>query len=145
MARVTKLINAFGKMAGWNSVTYNLFGRDVEGIVELSYDDNVDKEMMYGAGRMPLGVGEGNYSASTGLKLYKEEVVAIQDSIRGTGKRLQDLPPTDVVVMYEYEGRLVTDIIRNFEILKIGKSVKQNDKTVDQTVECICSHIDWNV
>jgi len=109
-------------MAGWNSATYNLFGRDVEGIVELSYDDNVDKEMMYGAGRMPLGVGEGNYSASTGLKLYKEEVVAIQDSIRGTGKRLQDLPPTDVVVMYEYEGRLVTDIIRNFQILKIGKS-----------------------
>ncbi|MDR9450813.1 MAG: SLC13 family permease [Acidimicrobiia bacterium] len=32
-----------------------------------------------------------------------------------------------------------------FEITKIGKAVKQGDKVVDQTVECICSHIDWNV
>lgn len=51
-------------MAGWNSVTYNLYGRDVEGISELGYDDNIEKEMIYGAGRMPIGVGEGNYQGN---------------------------------------------------------------------------------
>lgn len=131
-------------MAGWNSATLNLYGRDVEGISELGYDDNVDKEKIYGAGRMPIGVGEGNYEANVNLKLYKEEVIAIMDSLP-PGVRLQDIGPTDIVVQYEYQNRIYKDIIRNFEIVKIGKAVKQGDKVVDQTVECICSHIDWNV
>lgn len=144
MAQVTRLINKFGKMAGWNSATYHLYGRDVEGISELGYDDSVEKEKVYGAGRMPIGFAEGNYDANCSLKLYKEEVVALQDSLP-PGVRIQDLPPTDVVVQYEYENRIVTDIIRNFQVVGLGKAVKQNDKTVEQTVECMCSHIDWNV
>lgn len=144
MAEVTKLINAFGRMAGWNSVTLNLFGRDVEGISELSYDDTVSKENVYGAGKMPIGTGEGNYEANVGLKLYKEEVIAILDSM-GNGKRLQDAEPTDVIVTYEYKNRVYKDIIRNFQITSNGSSVNQGDTTVDQTIECMCSHIDWNV
>ena len=144
MAEVTTLINAFGKMAGWNSVKLNLFGRDVEGISELSYDDNVTKENVYGAGKMPLGWSEGPYEPTCGLKLYQEEVIAILDSLP-EGKRIQDAEPTDVIVTYEYKDRVYKDIIRNFQITKIGKAVKQGDGTVDQTVESMCSHIDWNV
>lgn len=131
-------------MAGWNSATYNLYGRDVEGISELGYDDNIEKEMIYGAGRMPIGVGEGNYQATCSLKLFKEEVVAILDSLP-PGVRLQDVAPTDVIVQYEYENRIYRDIIHNFQFTRGGKAVKQNDKNVDQTLECICSHISWNV
>lgn len=144
MAQVTKLINAFGKMAGWNSATYNLYGRDVEGISEFSYDDEIGKENVKGAGRMPIGFSEGDYNPSCGLKLYQEEVIAIMDSM-DEGKRIQDAEPTDIIVAYEYKNRVYKDIIRNFQITKIGKAVKQGDGTVDQTVECMCSHIDWNV
>ncbi|MEH6405763.1 MAG: hypothetical protein V7767_00635 [Leeuwenhoekiella sp.] len=144
MAEATKLINAFGKMAGWNSITVNIFGRDVEGISEISYDDNISKENIYGAGRMPIGVGEGNYEPTVGLKLYKEEVIAILDSIP-QGKRIQDAEPTDVIITYEYKGRIYKDIIRNFQLMKLGSSTSQGDSTVDQTTEAMCSHIDWNV
>lgn len=131
-------------MAGWNSVTLNLFGRDVEGISEVSYDDTVDKELIYGAGKMPIGVGEGDYKAKFGLKLYQEEVIAIMDSLP-PGVRLQDIISTDVIVQYTYNTRIYKDIIRNVEFTKVGKAVKKGDKTVEQTVEVICTHIDWNV
>jgi hypothetical protein len=144
MAKVVTLINAFGRMAGWNSVTLNLFGRDVEGIAEVSYDDTIDKELIYGAGKMPIGVGEGDYKAKFGLKLYQEEVIAIMDSLP-PGVRLQDVAPTDVIVQYTYNARIYKDIIRNVEFTKVGRAVKKGDKTVEQTVEVICTHIDWNV
>lgn len=144
MAKVVTLINAFGRMAGWNSVTMNLFGRDVEGIMELGYDDSIEKELIKGAGRMPIGVGEGDYNAKMTLKLYQEEVIAIMDSLP-PGTRLQDVAPTDVVVQYTYNARIYKDIIRNVEFVKIGKGVKKGDKTVDQGTEVICTHIDWNV
>ena len=144
MAKVVTLINAFGRMAGWNSVTLNIYGRDVEGISELSYEDSVDKELIKGAGKMPIGVGEGEYNAKMGLKLYQEEVIAIMDSLP-PGIRLQDIIGTDVIVKYEYNTRIVTDIIHNVEFMKVGKAVKKGDKTIDQTVEVICTHISWNV
>lgn len=131
-------------MAGWNSVTLNLFGRDAEGIAEVSYDDTIDKELIYGAGKMPIGVGEGDYKAKFGLKLYQEEVIAIMDSLP-PGVRLQDIAPTDVIVQYTYNTRIYKDIIRNVEFTKVGRAVKKGDKTVEQTVEVICTHIDWNV
>lgn len=144
MAQVTTLINAFGRMAGWNSATFNVFGRDVEGISEFSYDDMIDKELIYGSGRMPIGTGEGDYKPKVGAKLYQEEVIAIMDAMP-KGKRIQDAAPSDVIVQYEYQNRIYKDIIRNVEFVKIGKAVKKGDKTVDQTVEMICTHIDWNV
>ena len=131
-------------MAGWNSVILNIFGRDVEGISEVSYDDTIDKELIYGAGKMPIGVGEGDYKAKFGLKLYQEEVIAIMDSLP-PGVRLQDVAPTDVIVQYTYNTRMYKDIIRNVEFTKVGRAVKKGDKTVEQTVEVICTHIDWNV
>ncbi|PWA10972.1 hypothetical protein [Flavobacterium laiguense] len=144
MAKVVTLINAFGRMAGWNSVTLNIYGRDVQGITELSYDDVVEKEKIKGAGRMPIGIGEGDYDAKIGMKLYQEEVIAIMDSLP-PGFRLQDVIPVDVIVQYTYNTRIYMDIIHNVEFTKVGKAVKKGDKTVEQTVELICTHISWNV
>lgn len=144
MAQVITLINAFGRMAGWNSATFNVFGRDVEGISEFAYDDMIDKELIYGAGRMPIGTGEGDYKPKVSAKLYQEEVIAIMDAMP-KGKRIQDAAPTDIIIRYEYQMRIYMDIIRNVEFVKIGRAVKKGDKTVDQAVEMICTHIDWNV
>ncbi|MFV8351557.1 hypothetical protein ACNQHI_01185 [Flavobacterium sp. XS2P14] len=122
----------------------NILGRDAEGISELSYDDNVDKEVIKGAGMFGIGVGEGDYTAKFGLKLYQEEVIAIMD-VLPPGVRIQQIMPFDVIVQYTYKTRIYKDIIRNVEFTKVGKAVKKGDKTVEQTLECICTHIDWNV
>lgn len=143
MAEVKKIVNAFGTLVGWNATTVNFFGRDLEGITEIQYDDDVPKENMYGAGNMPVGQGEGNYGAKCKLVLFKEEVTAMLDAMP-KGKRLQEAAPTDIVVQYVYNSRIYKDIIRNVSITKLGRNVKQGDKVVAQELEVICTHIDWN-
>lgn len=144
MPQVENLVNKFGKMAGWNSATSNVFGRDIEGIFEVSYDDTIESEKIMGAGGMPVGFGDGNYEANCAVGVYAEEVSAILDSIP-PGKRVSDAVPTDFIQQYEYDGKIRTDIIRNFRILGLGKEIKQGDKVIGQKLVCFCTHIDWNV
>lgn len=143
MAQST-IINKYGKLAGWNSITVNLLGRDVEGITELEYDDTTEKENQYGAGKNPIGRGEGNYSAKASVTLYIEETNAIQRSLP-PGKRLADIAPFDIVVEYEYNGFKIKDRIHNCEFLGRGVAVKQGDKIIAYKHELIVSHIGWNV
>lgn len=142
--KIESLINKFGHMAGWNNVTANLLGRDLEGITELSYTDETEKENAYGAGNMPIGRGVGNYSAKASVTLYKEEVIALQMAV-GPGKRLQDIAPFDITVQYEYNGFIYVDRIRNCEFMGNGSEVKQNDKTIAYKYDLIVSHINWNL
>ncbi|WP_329804364.1 hypothetical protein [Flavobacterium facile] len=143
MAKVTTLINSFGKMAGWNSVTANIYGRDMEGINELGYDDTMEKENVYGAGPFPIGQADGKYEAKVKLVLVMEEVVAMLDAIPA-GKRLQEAAPTDIIAQYEYSSRIYKDILRNFTPTKLGRTIKNGDKVVGQELEGIITHIDWN-
>lgn len=138
------IVNKFGKVAGWNSITLNLLGRDVEGITEISYDDTTEKENIYGAGGYPVGRGEGNYAANASITLQEEERRAILASLPAN-TRMQDIPPFDIPVAYEYGGKLYKDIIRNCEFTNNGVEVSQNDKTMNFSFELIVSHISWNV
>ena len=131
-------------MAGWNNVTTTMMGRDVEGIIEASYNDSVEKENARGAGGMPIGRGEGNYEAECSITLYMEEVVALQRSLP-PGKRLTDIAPFDIAVSYNYQGVVYKDRIRNCEFTNNSVEVKQGDKTIARKFTLIVSHIDWNV
>lgn len=138
------IINKFGKLAGWNSITTNMMGRDVEGIKELEYSDSVEKENGYGAGQYPVGRGSGNYTAKASITLMVEEEIALQQSLP-RGKRLADISPFDITAEYEYNGFKYRDRIRNAEFTGRAVAVKQGDKTIAHKHDLIVSHIDWNV
>lgn len=138
------IINKFGKLAGWNSIKSTMMGREPEGISEIQYGDNVDKENIYGVGKDPIGRGEGNYKANASVTLTLEEVNALQMSLP-RGKRLSDITPFDWTVEYEYNGFKYRDRIRNCEFTGRSVEVKQGDKTIGSKFELIVSHIDWNV
>lgn len=144
MGLLGTLINKFGKIAGWNSVKVVMLGRQVEGITALSYKDNKEKENIYGAGEFPVGRGEGNYKAEASITLLKEEANALQLAL-GFGKRLTDIEPFDIPVMYEYKGLIMKDVIRNAEFTDNSVDVKQGDKSIATQYTLIISHIDWNV
>lgn len=144
MATASSLINKFGKLAGWNCITVNLLGRDVEGINELDYNDNTEKENVYGAGKFPVGRGEGNYEAKASITLLKEEVNALQNSLPPT-VGLDAIAPFPIVVEYEYNGFKKRDIIHNCEFKGSGVAVKQGDKSIATKYELVTSHIWWNV
>jgi len=144
MGKVSSIINKFGKLAGWNSITVNFLGRDVEGITELEYNDTTVKENAYGAGKYPVGRGEGNYEPKASITLYVEETNAIQRSLP-PGKSLADIAPFDIVVEYEYNNFKYKDRIHNCEFTGRGIAVKQGDKTIAFKHELVVSHIGWNV
>lgn len=131
-------------MQGWNKITINLLGRDVVGISELSYSDTTKKENAYGAGNMPVGRTEGNYEAKASITLYKEEVDAITKSLP-SGKRLQDIEPFDIIVLYDKKGEIKKDRINYCEFTGNAVEVKQNDGSISVKCELIVSHIDWNI
>jgi hypothetical protein len=137
------IINRFGKLTGWNSITWNWFDRDVEGITQLAYSDTVDWENQYGANKMPIGEGEGNYEASASVTLKIEEVRAMEEALP-QGVRLQDVSAT-VIVEYEYGGKIYKDVINNVRIRTRGIDVSQSDKSIEHQHELKVSHIDWNV
>lgn len=139
----TKLINKFGNVSGWNSVSLTMLGRTVEGITEISYNDSMEKENVYGAGGYPIGRGEGNYKAECSITLLKEEIIALQ-TVLAPGKRFVDIAPFDIIVTYKYKSLIYRDIIRNCEFQGNGVDVKQNDKSIAQKFDLIVSHIDWN-
>lgn len=132
-------------MQGWNSITVNLLGRNLEGITEINYTDSTTKENVYGAGGMPIGRSEGNYEAEASMTLLKEEADGLRLSLP-PGKRLQDIAPFDIVVVYENKtGLILTDIIRNCEFTNDGVEVAQSDGTIATQYTLIISHIDFNV
>jgi hypothetical protein len=139
------IVNKFGTLQGWNTVTANILGRDVEGITELAYDDKEKKENVYGAGKYPIGRGRGNYEPKASITLMKEEVDALKLSLP-PGKSIRDIAPFDMVVQYETEnGIILKDRIRNAEFMGDGVEVKQNDMTITTKYELLISHIEWNV
>ena len=139
------VINKFGKMQGWNSVTANLLGRDLEGVSEIDYDDNRKKENVKGAGSYPIGRGYGDYEAKASITLFKEEVDALKLSLP-LGKSILDIAPFDFVVEYETEaGAILKDRIRNAEFMNDGVTVKQGDLTIGRKYDLLISHIEWNV
>lgn len=132
-------------MTGWNSITVNVMGRDLEGITQLSYTDSETKENVYGAGKFPIGRSSGNYEATATISLYKEEADGLRLSL-GTGKRVMDIAPFDIVVQYENQvGVILKDRIRNCEFKNDGVEVAQSDGTIVTEYELLVSHIDYNV
>lgn len=144
MPQVTPtIINKFGKIIGWSKIILTLYGRDVEAIAEISYDDEQDKDNEYGGGKYPIGQSEGNYKAKASINLYSEEVVAIQ-KVLPPGIRIQDIPPTDISIEYDYTGMLVKDILRNASFKNNGREIKQGDGKIVTKFDLLISHIDWN-
>lgn len=141
MAQAT-IINRFGKIAGWNSLTARFFGRNVEAFNELEYHDKQSIENAYGGGEYPIGEEEGNYETENcSISLYSEELIALQKG--APGGRLNKLPATDFVSQYEYNGVIYKDILRNVRFRNNGRQVTQGNGKIVTKIDLKVSHIDW--
>lgn len=138
------IINKFGRIVGWNNLTVRTLNRNLEGITELMYDDELALENERGSGKYPIGTSESNYSAKCSITLFSEELVALQASIP-KGTRIQDIPAFPIVVEYDRNGFIQTDVIQNCRFKTNGREVKQGDGKIVFKVDIHCSHIDWNV
>ena len=141
------IINQFGQMVGWNDITVNLLGRDLEGITEIEYGDESEMNNEYGAGEYPIGRSKGNYSATASITVYEEELKALEKSlpiVGGRRQRMQEIPAFDIAVTYEYGDNIITDVIRNCKFKNTGKVGKQNEGKMTKKLDLLTSHIEYN-
>lgn len=133
------LIN--GKEYAWANVSIVLAGAPVIGITAINYSDTEAKENTYGSGKMPIGRGEGNYSATVELTLRANELEAIAS--RAPNNRLQDFGVFDIIVSYLVGTTRSTHKIRNCEFTGNTRNLNQGDTKIEGQPGIICSHIDW--
>jgi len=138
----TVLIN--GTAYAWCDITVNILGVPVAGISAIKYADNQEIEDNFGAGRLPVSRGYGEIKTTGSVSLHSEEVVALQKTV--ASKRLQDIPPFDIVVSYlPTSGSVTTDILRNAQFKGNGRDAKKGDKMLNVEIELIVSHVEWGV
>lgn len=131
-----------GTAYAWVDITVNILGVPVAGISAISYSDEQEIEDNYGAGRFPVSRGYGEIKTEASVTLHAEEVRAIQEA--APLKRLQDIPPFDVVVSYlPKSGIVTTDILKNCQFKKNARDVKQGDKKIEVEIPLVCSNIIW--
>jgi len=119
-----------GNKIGWGNVKVALFGRQVIGITAISYKKKSEKELLYGAGREPLGVGIGNNSYEGSITMYRYEVDAILAGARDKNKDadLSDISTFTISVGRAMDdGGFQTDHI-SAQFMESGSELKQGDK-----------------
>ena len=139
-----QVINKFGKLVGWSDVDITIYGRKLEGITAISYSDDVSIEPAPGAGRMPVGYEEGNYTAKASITVYKDEIIALLKSLP-KGTRVQDLEAVPVPVVYKYHGEIYKDVLQNVKIKNNGTDLTQGSGKSEVQLDLFLTHIEWNV
>jgi hypothetical protein len=136
------LIN--GRAYDWASLKAQLLGQTIAGITAVMYEDTQAKVDNGGAGTMPTSRGYGKYEAKASVTLEMKEVERIQAAV-GTGRRLQDIPPFNIIISYVNESNLlVTHTLWNCEFTNNKREIKTGDTNIDVQLELIISHITWS-
>lgn len=97
---------------------------------EISYDDELEKELKYGLGSKPRGWGVGNYKASGKMTLLLEDYNDFTDYCKRQGKGIYDIVIPKVVISYANDNLpITTDVLPMVTFTKKSNKSSQGDKT----------------
>lgn len=124
------MLKVNGRAYDWGDVDLKIPGLNLE-IQEISYDDELEKEVAYGMGQKPRGYGEGNYKASGKLSLLRDDFDELLDYCKRTDTALYRLIFDKIAVSYANDGgRTRTDILNKVTITKASHKAGQGDKNL---------------
>lgn len=124
-----------GKVYDWADVDFKIPGLDIE-VQEISYDDELDQEAVYGRGNKPRGFGTGNYSSTGKISLLRDDYHKLLAYCKAKGVSFFKLQFPSVVVSYGMEGeKTVVDELKMVQISKRSNSVTQGDKSVKVSLD----------
>lgn len=125
---MASLIN--NKAYDWADVTVILPGLDVE-VEEISYDDELEKEAVYGRGNKPRGYGTGNYKASGKISLLREDYNELVEYCKHNKIAFYSLLIPKIVVNFGNEGMpMHTDVLEKVTFEKRSYKNAQGDKSL---------------
>ncbi len=119
-----------GKVYDWADISLKIAGFNME-VQEISYDDELEKELAYGRGNKPRGYGSGNYKASGKMSVLRDDFNDLLAYLKRKKITLYDLVIDKVVVAYGSDGQPMTvDTLEKVTFTKRSTSGKQGDKSI---------------
>ena len=135
------LIN--GRSYGWGDIVVNVGALPVTGITAIKYEEEQEKEDVYGAGRRPVARVYGRIKASASITLSVETAMALAATAKDG--QLNRLAPFTITVTYQPEsGPIMRDVLKNCEFKKQSRDWKEGDMKKEVELELLVSHIEWN-
>lgn len=122
-----------GKAYDWGDVDVKLPGLALV-VQEISYDDELEMEEVYGMGNKPRGYGTGNYKASGKISLLRDDYDDFLAWCKAKGVPFYKVDIPSIVVSYANESeRTRIDELKKVKISKRSNKAAQGDKklTVD--------------
>lgn len=136
---ITPLIN--GREYGWADITVNISATAITGIRAIKYEEDQEKENIYGAGRHPVSRGYGRVKTTGSISLLSATVFAMQAA--APRRKLHNIAPFPIVVKYQPEtGPIVTHILKNCEFKKNTFDWKEGDMSKEIELELVVSHVE---
>lgn len=124
-----------GKAYDWGDVDVKVPGLVIT-VQEISYDDELEKEEVYGKGHKPRGYGTGNYKASAKLSLLRDDYDAFLAWCKSKGVPFFGLEIPSIVVSYANEGeRTHIDELKKAQITKRSNKAAQGDKSLTVDID----------
>lgn len=132
------LIN--GTEYGWSSISFNIGSVPVVGIRAIKYEEEQEKENIYGAGQNPVSRGYGKVKSTASITLLASTVMALKGS--APKGQLHRIAPFTVVVSYQpLDGKIQTHHLKNCEFTKTSFDWKEGDTHKEIEFELIISNI----
>lgn len=126
-----------GKVYDWADVSVKIPGLDLE-VQEISYDDELEKELAYGKGNKPRGYGTGNYKSEGKLSVLKDDFDDLSAYCKSSGVPLYKLVVDKIVVSYANEGQKTkTDELNTVTFTKTSQKAAQGDKSLKVDIDFI--------
>lgn len=129
---------------GWGNVKVAIAGNQIEGITAIKYKKKDDKELLYGAGNKPIGVGKGNVSYEGSVSMYRYEVDRILQGIQDGEKSLGRVASFPITVMVEGSGGTFSTDIVTAQFMEEGRDLKQGDKMDIVELPLLVTNIQFN-
>ena len=122
-----------GRAYDWSSIEIDIPGMTFQA-QDINYDDELEKEPVYGMGSTQRGYGRGNYKATGKLTMLKDDFDDFIAYCKKQKVALYDLDIPKITVSYANDfQKTKIDVLNKVTISKVSHKGTQGDKklTVD--------------
>ena len=129
------MLKVNGKAYDWGDVDLKIPGLNIQ-VQEISYDDELEIEEVYGYGSKPRGYGTGNYKASGKLSMLRDDYDDLLAYCKQKGVPFYKMELPSIIVSYANEGaRTKIDELKKVKFSKRSNKAAQGDKSLTVDVD----------
>lgn len=129
------MLKVNGKAYDWGDVDLKIPGLNIQ-VKEISYDDELEMEEVYGYGSKPRGYGTGNYKASGKLSMLRDDYDDLLAYCKQKGVPFYKMELPSIIVSYANEGaRTKIDELKKVKFSKRSNKAAQGDKSLTVDVD----------